>query len=108
MSFEAKLTVDGDIATIRLSGELDRTSAPRLDDLVGRAADRPSLTRLVLLVEGLTYMSSAGLRSLVFAHQRMPREAEIVIVGAQQGVAETIRLTGFDQSVVLQEASGGS
>jgi anti-anti-sigma factor len=50
-------------------------------------------------------MSSAGLRSLVFAHQKMPPGMEIVLIGARPEVAETIRLTGFDRSIVMQEAT---
>jgi anti-anti-sigma regulatory factor len=40
----------------------------------------------------------------VFAHQKMGREAQIVLVGVRPEVAETIRLTGFDRSIVMQEA----
>jgi anti-anti-sigma factor len=105
MSFEANLRVDEGSATVTLAGELDARSAPRLNDLIISASERPALRRLVLLMEALTYMSSAGLRCLVFAHQKMPREVEIVLVGTRPQVAETIRLTGFDRSVVMQEAA---
>jgi anti-anti-sigma factor len=47
---------------------------------------------------------SAGLRCLVFAQQKMPHGVQIVIVGARPEVAETIRLTGFDRAVVMQES----
>lgn len=103
MSFDAKLHIEDGVATIRLAGELDATSAPRFNDLVIDAA-RHQLSRLVLLAENLTYMSSAGLRCLVFAHQKLPRGTEIVLVAAQPDVAETIRLTGFDRSITMEEA----
>lgn len=103
MSFDAKLQLEDGTATIRLSGELDGTSAPRFNDLISEAASsQPS--RLVLLAENLTYMSSAGIRCLVFANQKLPRKTEIVFVGAQPDVAETIRLTGFDRSITMEEA----
>lgn len=101
MAFTAKLHQDGGSATIRLSGDLDSTSAPELNELVTRAAEG-ELDRLVLIMSDLTYMSSAGLRCLLFAHQKMSQEAEIVLVGTQPEVAEMIRLTGFDRSVVMQ------
>lgn len=101
MSFEAKLQIEDKVATIRLTGELDATSAPRFNDVIIELA-KNELTRLVLLAEHLSYMSSAGLRCLVFAHQKLPRDSEIVLVGAQPDVAETIRLTGFDRSILME------
>jgi anti-anti-sigma factor len=106
MGFQATMQCDHGIATIRMSGELDGEGASQLSELVSGAAGRPDLGRLVLLVQELTYLSSAGLRSLVFAHQKMPYEVDIVVVGAQPQVAETIRMTGFDHSVVMQESAG--
>ncbi len=103
MSFTAKMQISDGIATIRLAGELDARSAPRFNDLITDAA-KHELSQLVLLADDLTYMSSAGLRCLVFAHQKMPRGVRIVLVGAQPDVAEAIRLTGFDRSIVMQEA----
>jgi anti-anti-sigma factor len=104
MSFTAKMYVADYAATMRLVGELDRRSAPRLNELIIEAADK-QVQRLVLLMEELTYMSSAGLRCLVFAHQKMPRGVEIVLVGTRPEVAETIRLTGFDRSITMQESA---
>jgi anti-anti-sigma factor len=105
MGFQGKMHAENGVATIRLTGEVDSRSAHRLNELI-IAAVRETPERLVLLAEDLTYLSSAGLRSLVFAHQKMGREAEIVLVGVRPEVAETIRLTGFDRSIVMQEAGG--
>jgi anti-anti-sigma factor len=105
MAFDAQLLMEDRVATIRLTGELDATSAPRFNDLIIDVSKRlPG--RLVLLAENLTYMSSAGLRCLVFASQKLPHDTEIVMVDAQPDVVETIRLTGFDRSITLQEAEG--
>jgi anti-anti-sigma factor len=105
MSFDAKLLMEDSVATIWLSGELDAGSARRFNDLIADAA-RHQPSRLVLLAEHLSYMSSAGLRCLVFARQKMPGAIEIVLVGAQPDVAETITLTGFDRSITMEQAGG--
>jgi anti-sigma B factor antagonist len=105
MGFQAKMYVDDDTATasIRLVGDLDSASAPKLNELISQAAAVPGkVRRLVLLMERLNYLSSAGLRCLVFAHQKMPG-LEIVLIGARSEVAETIRLTGLDRAVTLQD-----
>jgi len=104
MNFSAKMHFGDDTATLRLVGELDRTAAPRLNELISQAAEQ-EVKRLVLLMEQLTYMSSAGLRCLVFAHQKMPRGVDIVLVGTRPEVAETIKLTGFDRSITMQESA---
>ncbi|MEV4078024.1 anti-sigma factor antagonist [Nonomuraea fuscirosea] len=101
MSFKINMNVEGDTATIRLAGELDGRSAPELNDLVSQAVGH-QVAKLVLLLDELTYMSSAGVRCLVFAHQKLPRGSEITLVGTQPEVAETIRLTGFDRSIMMR------
>lgn len=103
MSLYTKMENEDGVVTIRLVGEVDSRSAHRLNELIIEAASaQPS--RLVLLAEELTYLSSAGLRCLVFAHQKMGPGVEIVLVGTQPDVAETIRMTGFDRSVIMQDA----
>ena len=103
MAFDANLQIVDGAATIRLVGELDARSAARFNDLISEAA-RSAISQLVLIADNLTYMSSAGLRCLVFAHQKMPNTVRIIFLGAQPQVAETIRLVGFDHSILLQEA----
>ncbi|GAA3436556.1 STAS domain-containing protein [Kutzneria kofuensis] len=102
MSFNTKVHIDDGVVTIRLTGELDSRSAPTLNEVIVEATEKP-VRRLVLLAEDLTYLSSAGLRCLVFAHQKLGRGVDIVLVGATPEVAETIRLTGFDRSLVMQD-----
>jgi anti-anti-sigma factor len=100
MRFSATMHIDEGIASIRMAGELDAAGAPRLQELIAEAAHNTA-ARLVLLAKDLSYISSAGLRCLVFAHQKMGPSVDIVLVGARPAVAETIMLTGFDQSMIM-------
>jgi anti-anti-sigma factor len=102
MSLDAHLSIEDGVATVVLTGEADGDSAPALNRVLTAAAEgRPR--HLVLEVAGLTYLSSAGLRCLVYAHQRLGRSVGIVLIGAREEVAETIRLTGFDTSVTMRD-----
>jgi anti-sigma B factor antagonist len=103
MAFEAKTHVDGDVVTIRLTGELDSRAAPRFNEVIS-AVPAGKVGRLVLLMSGLSYMSSAGLRCLIFAQQKLGRGVRIVLVGTQPSVAETISMTGFHRSVTMLDA----
>lgn len=100
MAFDAKLEVNDKIAKITLTGELDASVANDFRTKIEEAA-AASVTKLVLLLEGLEYMSSAGLRTLVFAKQKMGQGVKIFVVGATEAVSEPIRQTGFHYSVIM-------
>lgn len=100
MAFNATLETNKDIATITLSGELDASSAPLFKAEIEKAAAADP-ARLVLMMQDLEYMASAGLRVLIFAKQKMGAAADIYMVGTQEMVLETLQKTGFDQSVII-------
>lgn len=101
MAFDATLEITSSgIAKITLSGELDGATAPAFKRKVEEAAaENPK--RLVLLMQDLDFMASAGLRVLIFSKQKMGPSVEIYMVGVQELVLDTIQKTGFDQSVYI-------
>ena len=103
MAFNLTSDVNNGVARITLSGELDASVAGQFKTAVEQAAAAQPKS-LALLVSDLSYMSSAGLRALVFAKQKMGAGIRIFVVGAQETVLETIEMTGFSHSVVLLEA----
>lgn len=103
MIFEATLEMRGPVALITLSGELDAATAPQFRERVEEAATQKA-SRLVLIMDELTYMASAGLRVMIFAKQRLGPGADLYIVGAHDSVADTIRMTGFHQGVILRDS----
>lgn len=103
MAFNSTLDMASGTAMITLVGELDAAAAPLFRADIERAGkERPE--RLVLQLQGLTYMASAGLRALIFAKQTMGPSVDLYLVAPQEGVLETIRLTGFDKSCIIQDS----
>ncbi|MCL1470586.1 anti-sigma factor antagonist [Argonema antarcticum] len=102
MAFNATLETNNDTATITLSGELDASTAPQFKAEVEKAATQGA-KRLVLMMQDLEYMASAGLRVLIFTKQKMGASADIYVVGAQEMVLDTINKTGFNQGVIIQD-----
>jgi len=101
MSMDASMAIEA-VATIVLAGTADAESAAVLNALIGEAA-RSSPHRLVLDVTGLTYLSSAVLRCLVYAHQWLGPEVHIALVGASTEVAAAVRLAGFEHSITMRD-----
>ncbi|MEA5574976.1 anti-sigma factor antagonist [Anabaena sp. UHCC 0451] len=100
MALDVTLEISDDIAKITLAGELDASTASIFKTKVEEAAAQHP-KRLVLMMQDLDFMASAGLRVLIFAKQQMGK-LDIYVVGAQKDtVLETITKTGFHHSVYL-------
>jgi anti-anti-sigma factor len=97
----SKILTDG-TAEISLIGELDASVANEFKSAVEKvAAEKPK--RLILDMKDLEFMSSAGLRVLVFAKQKMGSDVDIYVIAAQEAVRDTIQMTGFHHSVIMQD-----
>lgn len=102
MAFSLSSEVVNGIARVTLAGELDASVAGEFRTAIEAvAAQKPR--RLVLLVQALSYMASAGLRALVFARQKMGGDVDIYVIGLQDSVRETLEMTGFQHSVIILE-----
>jgi anti-anti-sigma factor len=102
MAFSAELEMIDGIAKIALSGELDASSAPIFQKEIEKV-ELTGLKHLVLLMQDLEYMASAGLRVLIFAKQKMGTNVDIYIISPQETVLDTLVKTGYDQSVIIQD-----
>ena len=86
------------IAKITLVGEVDSLSAREFQKEIEKlAAESPD--ELILFVDKLCFISSAGLRVLIFAKQKMGTGLAIYIVKPQESVLETLEKTGLLHSV---------
>lgn len=96
------LTIDviqGDVhVTITLSGDVDTKTAPELLSQL-TALQLNVLEQLRLNLHAVDFVSSAGLRAIVFAKQKMPHESALYLIGASKQIVDTITKTGLAQAV---------
>ena len=88
------------ILKITLTGELDASTAPAFKTEIEKAASNQA-RRVALLMSGLDYMASAGVRVLVFAKQKMGSNVDIYVVAPQDSIRETLELTGLSNALFI-------
>jgi anti-anti-sigma factor len=101
--FDITVEQRGSAVHLRLRGELDISTATRLeDDLQRIEAERPEL--IVLDLKELSFMDSTGLRLLITADARA-REGgrELAIVQGNDMVQRVLRLTRLDERLHIVE-----
>ena len=85
---------DGDALTVELSGRLDTNTAPgfqaEMEPLLG------GISKLTLDIEKLDYISSAGLRVLLFLQQELEgRGKPLVLCHVSDIIRDVFDVTGF-------------
>jgi anti-sigma B factor antagonist len=91
--------IDGGRAVVRVSGELDVYSAPKLRAVL---AGLPAPARYWVAVDlaGVTFMDSSGLGALVGAVRRARGgRGAVCVVGAREHVLRTLRITGLTRLI---------
>ncbi|MBQ3481878.1 MAG: STAS domain-containing protein [Oscillospiraceae bacterium] len=84
---------NGTTLCLALEGHLDTLTAPHLEaELENSMKDADCL---VLDLENLDYVSSAGLRVLLSAHKRMSGKGGLKIKNVNEVVQEVFEVTGF-------------
>ena len=100
MTLAIEITKAENCVTMTLSGEVDTKTAPELlKELTGLELN--VLSQLRMKLAEVSFMSSAGLRALVFAKQKMPHTARLYVIGASEVIQDTISKTGLTQAVVM-------
>ena len=92
---------EGTRMTLALEGRLDTTTAPQLEAEVKTSLY--DMTELVLDLEMLEYISSAGLRVILAAQKQMNKQnSPMVVMNANETVMEVFELTGFTDILTIQ------
>ncbi|NIJ53943.1 anti-sigma factor antagonist [Dyadobacter arcticus] len=100
MAFQIESVVEDKVAKLTLHGELDSLSARVFQTEIEKIAGK-EIDSLVLDMEELNFMSSAGLRVLIYSKQKIGPKLSIYIVKPQELIVDTLEKTGLQHSVTI-------
>ena len=83
-----------------LSGRLDTTTAPQLEEVVNKGL--AGKDTLVFNMQDLEYISSAGLRTLLAAQKIMNKQGTMTVTNASEGIKEIFSVTGFSDILTIE------
>jgi anti-anti-sigma factor len=83
---------------VTLTGKLDFTSAPILMDELGALEGR-DISKIIFECAELAYISSSGIRAIIFAKNKIADGMEICLEDARENVREVIRMCGIENSI---------
>jgi anti-anti-sigma factor len=88
-------TKQGDVFVVAPAGRIDSTTSDALEQALTKAIDVGEL-RLVIDLDGVSYISSAGLRVLLVVAKRLKaKRGTLVLCALGDGVRQVFDLAGF-------------
>ena len=91
---------NGNALTIAPEGYLDTTTAPELRAVLETALD--GVKELTFDFEKLEYISSSGLRLLLFAQKAMNEQGTMKVIHANKIILEIFEVTGFADVLTIE------
>lgn len=93
-------TMNGSELSVALEGRLDTNTAPELDKVFKESLE--GITSLVIDMEKLDYISSAGLRTLLVAQKTMNKQGSMKIRNVNELIMEVFNITGFVDILTIE------
>lgn len=86
--------------TVSLSGRLDTVTAPELEKELKESLD--GVAELIMDMEKLEYISSAGLRVLLSAQKIMGKQGAMKVIHVNEAIMEIFDVTGFADILTIE------
>ena len=94
---------EGSKLTVVIEGRLDTTTAPELESYMsGVLGGAEPVSELVIDMEKLEYVSSAGLRVLLSAQKIMSKQGEMKVIHVNETIMEIFEVTGFSEILTIE------
>lgn len=86
--------------TIAISGRVDTSTAPQLEEYI--LTNTEGVNELVLDLKDMAYTSSAGLRVILKAQKLMNNQGSMKVVNVRSDVMEIFEITGFSDILTIE------
>jgi len=94
MGKDFEVTRDGDELNVFLGKELSISNAPALTGEITKFVGH-GIKKVTFDATGLTFLSSSGIRSLLFAYKELSNRPEIVFLNCAKNIYEVLDLVGM-------------
>ena len=92
--------LNGNNLTLKIGGRLDTITAPELDADLDNSLS--GVQELVLDLEALEYISSAGLRVILKTQKTMNAQGSMKLINVNDTVMEVFDITGFVDILTIE------
>ena len=93
-------TLEEKVLNVKVEGRLDTATAPELEAELAEVIDEAD--ELVFNLEGLEYMSSAGLRILLATQKKMNLKGGMKVINVNDVIMEIFEITGFSDILTIE------
>ena len=98
MTLTIRTIDENQIVTLVLQGDVDTKTAPELLEVL-TTLKLKELSELKIDLAEVNFMSSAGLRALVFAKQKMNHDSIVSVVNTNDEIKDVIMKTGLSNAL---------
>ena len=85
---------------LQLIGRMDTTTAPELEEIIGSCEG--NVSEMIMDMEQLEYISSAGLRVILKAQKMMNRQGKLILKNVNEAIGEIFEITGFIDILTIE------
>ena len=89
------------VTTIYIDGKLDANTAPELENIISKEIE--TTKELILDMQAVPYLSSAGLRVLLSTQKKMQKTGSLIIKNVCPEVMDIMEITGFADILTIEK-----
>lgn len=100
------ISVNGEVTTAYLSGEIDHHSAASIREKIDAAAEQNMPSLLVLDFTGVTFMDSSGIGLVMGRYRNISRRgAKLHITGTSPQIYKVMKLSGIEKLATIDKCN---
>ena len=90
---KVKSSKNGSACTLTVEGKIDTMTAPELDEAV--KSNLPKCDKMIFDFTNVEYITSAGLRVLVYAQRELMKKGGVTVTGVNESIKKVFTVTGM-------------